>query len=216
MLAAWDSSLMQSTAGKVDHMKTPFVALLLMLGNAAQAEDYVDAKGKKVTMPLGTLSFADEVVSFAAGKPAAVARDSDPAAVLGVPNYDKKHDANFTTLGCGGTLSLRFTDNALVDGDGPDLYVFEVGPDIEPTSLSLSIDGEQWVEVGRIAGGSAEVDIHEWAKPGEAFHYVRLTDEKIACRSRCRARTSMPWARSAAGSSFRCRVRCSSTSTNSR
>jgi outer membrane protein OmpA-like peptidoglycan-associated protein len=28
---------------------------------------------------------------------------------LGKPHYDKK--TNYVTLGCGGTLSLRFTDN---------------------------------------------------------------------------------------------------------
>ena len=30
-------------------------------------------------------------------------------------------------------------------------------------------------------GGSAAVDIHAWAQPGEAFHFVRLTDRKSAC-----------------------------------
>ncbi|TNF73269.1 MAG: hypothetical protein EP299_08455 [Acidobacteria bacterium] len=59
------------------------------------------------------------------------------------------------TLGCGGTIVLRFEDNALVDLEGPDLHVFEIGPAVEPTSLAISPDGTTWTEVGKIAGGRA-------------------------------------------------------------
>ena len=141
-------------------------------------------KGKKIYFPLGDLSFADEVVSFQMGDPAPVEEAQDPHAALGPP--DRKHDGDrkVTTLGCGGVLTLRFVDNALVDVDGPDLYVFEVGADTEPTALSISTDGVHWVEVGKIAGGTAEVDISGKTKPGEVFHYVRLTDLKSACHGK--------------------------------
>jgi hypothetical protein len=39
------------------------------------------------------------------------------------------------TLGRGGSLTLAFTDNVLTGGGtpAPDLYIFEVGPDVEDT-----------------------------------------------------------------------------------
>lgn len=159
--------------------KTRIALLVWAVGPCAIAQDYADGKGGNVSIPLGDVSFADEVVSFEKGSPAAPEKNSRPEQALGRPDYDKK--TNYVTLGCGGSLSLRFTDNALVDVDGPDLYVFEIGPKIEATQLSLSTDGEHWVDVGTISGGSAQVDIHAWASAGDAFHFVRLTDRKSAC-----------------------------------
>lgn len=110
--------------------------LLLVFAGVAAGQEYVDEKGHKVSIPLGDISFADEVVVFEKGKPAAPAGNSQPEQALGPPDHDKK--TNYVTLGCGGTLALRFTNNALVDVEGPDLYVFEIGPNIEPTELSTS------------------------------------------------------------------------------
>ncbi len=76
---------------------------------AATGKEYPDGHGRKVYFPLGDISFADEVVSFNSGEPAASnERDRDPRQALGIPNYDKSNDTNYTTLGCGGTLTLSF------------------------------------------------------------------------------------------------------------
>ena len=80
-------------------------------------------------------------------------RDRDPKQGLGIPDYDESEDKNYVTLGCGGVLTLRFVDNGLIDIPGPDLYVFEIGPDVEPTNLAISEDGATWIEVGAIKGG---------------------------------------------------------------
>jgi OOP family OmpA-OmpF porin len=148
---------------------------------ASGPKDYKGKKGKIIHFPLGDLSFADEVVAFQMGNPAPVDEARDAAAALGPP--DRKHagDRKEVTLGCGGVLTLRFVDNALVDVDGPDLYVFELGDDTEPTDISISADGKQWIRVGNIAGGTGEMDISGTAKRGEAYHYVRLTDLRSAC-----------------------------------
>lgn len=146
-----------------------------------QGKSYPDGHGGKVYFPLGDISFADEVVAFSKGSPAAAEKDSDPQQALGIPDYDATNDRNYLTLGCGGTLVLRFIDNALIDIGGPDLYVFEIGPAIEPTRLSISQDGRRWVEIGRISGGKAEVDIAPFVKKAEAYHYVKLADLKTAC-----------------------------------
>lgn len=160
--------------------------VLLSWGVLAQSasemgKSYPDGHGGQVYFPLGDISFADEVVSFQKGDPAAAPRDSDPANSLGIPDYDDVADTGYVTLGCEGTLVLRFVDNALVDVEGPDLYVFEIGPAVEPTALAVSADGREWIEIGEISGGRAEVDIRPYTRPGEAFYYVRLTDLKTGC-----------------------------------
>jgi outer membrane protein OmpA-like peptidoglycan-associated protein len=149
-----------------------------------QQTTWKDSRGHEVKFPLGALSFADEVMSFEKGKPAAPDDASKPESLLGPPDYDKKKDANYVTLGCTGTVVVRFTDNALVDVQGPDLYVFEVGPQIEATDLAISVDGKTWLEVGRISGGTAQVDIAGKADPAESYSYVRLKDLKSGCGSK--------------------------------
>jgi OOP family OmpA-OmpF porin len=147
---------------------------------SSQPKDYSNGRGGKVHLPQGDISFADEVVSYQVGDPAPMAPYMDPQKALGPPDW-KGDTAGFVTLGCGGTLILKFTDNALVNIDGPDLFVFEVGNFIEPTMLSVSKDGKKWIEVGKISGGTAAVDIGDSVKSGEKFNYVRLTDLKSEC-----------------------------------
>ncbi len=115
--------------------------------------------------------------------PPSYKKDRDPKKALGIPDYDIKADINFTTLGCGGVLTLSFVDNALIDIDGPDLYVFEIGPVVEATNLEISEDGENWINVGEIKGGRADVDIKNFVKLGQIFHFVPLTDAKKDCGS---------------------------------
>lgn len=144
--------------------------------------DYRGKKGKIVHFPLGELSFADEVVAFQMGSPGPKPDATDPNSALGPPDRPPaKHMNKAVTLGCGGVLTLRFVDNALVDVPGPDLYVFEVGDDKEPTEVEISVDGKKWIDVGDSEGGTGEIDINGKAKAGEAYHYVRLTDLKAAC-----------------------------------
>ncbi len=160
---------------------TAAIAGLVSAAATAQPVSY-KSRGKAITFPQGQVSFADEVGSFRPGKPAGPPRNSHPSDALGPPDYTGK-DERYLTLGCGGALTLRFTDNALVDVAGPDLFVFEIGPDVEPTRLEISADGRTWIEVGRISGGTAAVDIHARAAPGEVYHFVRLTDLKSGCGS---------------------------------
>ncbi|MDM0117915.1 hypothetical protein QTI66_38155 [Variovorax sp. J22R133] len=161
-----------------------FSCLMPPIYGAAQTpKTYVDSRGNKIDFPLGDLSFADELVSFSIGAPAAKDPYSQSSAVLGPPNFrdDSQVPIPYTTLGCGGTIQLRFQDNALVDVKGPDLYVFEIGPAIEPTNLAISEDGLKWIDIGKVSGGTAAIDIAKYVRPGAVFHYVQLTDLKSDC-----------------------------------
>lgn len=138
-----------------------------------------------IVFPLGDRSFADEVVTYSPGTPGpAKERNRQPQEALGTPDDRTGMAGHNVTLGCGGTLELRFTDNALVDVEGPDLYVFEVGPAVEPTRLEVSVDGKAWVALGDISGGSTAVDLKGKVPDGDAFHYVRLVDLKKDCKGK--------------------------------
>jgi outer membrane protein OmpA-like peptidoglycan-associated protein len=155
---------------------------MLAMPLLAQPKDYKGKKGNIIHFPLGELSFADEVVSFDIGSPGPKQDATDPSSALGPPDRRPAKRMNkAVTLGCGGVLTLRFVDNSLVDVPGPDLYVFEVGDDTEPTDVAISADGKQWIRIGNIAGGTGEMDIKGKAKLDEAYHFVRLTDLRTAC-----------------------------------
>ena len=104
--------------------------------------------------------YADEVVSWAPGNPATSEGPSEPAFALGAPNFiDYDHYDTIATLGCGGQLVVRFTDNHLYDGDGADLKIYEAG-DPEVYLVEISADGNNWRTVGeKPVGGTAEFDI---------------------------------------------------------
>jgi len=143
---------------------------------------YPDGHGGYVYFPLADTSFADKAESYQMGNPPPSAEYRfPPGEALGIPSYNESTDRGYITLGCGGRLSLQFVDNALVDVPGPDLYVFEIGDALEPTRLEISANGKDWMNVGEIAGGRADVDIAKWAKGGHSFRYVRLTDLKSDC-----------------------------------
>lgn len=152
------------------------------------SKEYKDTRGARIVIPCGKLAFADRVVSFRMGSPSPKdARAMNPGSALGEPDYvsdetDLKLPV-FTavTLGCGGAVTLEFTKVRLIDVEGPDLHVFEVGPAVEPTLLEISKDGVAWINIGRISGGKASVDIHNFVAPGDQFRFVRLTDLKEGC-----------------------------------
>lgn len=136
---------------------------------------YMDSRKKYIYLPFGARSFADKVISHELGDP----KGSNANGALGEPDMPHLNtfDAHpmICNIGIKGTLTLEFTDNALANVNGPDLYVFEMGA-LEPTILEISKDGINWIEVGKIRGGTAQVDIEPYVEPGDTFNFVRLTD----------------------------------------
>jgi len=150
---------------------------------ATGGQSYPDGHGGEVFFPMGDASFADSVSHYSRGHPAPRDYAARPEAALGKPNFAEQDRGSFTTLGCAGELVLSFDDNALIDVAGPDLYVFEIGPDVEPTGLAVSNNGESWVRVGRISGGKAEIDLAPYASGNTDFRYVKLVDLMSGCSS---------------------------------
>ena len=136
-------------------------------------DTFIDSRKKMVYLPLGNLSFADSVVSFKPGEPEGL----HPEEALGPSQGDASLRTDCAFLGSGGILTLYFEDNSIIDVNGPDLFIFEMAI-IEPTNLEISKNGVEWINVGKIEGGTAFVDIKDFVKPGETFNYLRLTDLK--------------------------------------
>ncbi len=125
--------------------------------------------------------FADGVVAWRVGNPAWSEGISEPDFALGPPDYAGSHlDRSIATLGCGGQITLAFTDNELADGPGADLRVFEPG-DEEVYRVEISTDGADWRGLGDFTGGAA-IDIAAVAGPEERFRFVRITDLKVVCK----------------------------------
>jgi OOP family OmpA-OmpF porin len=139
-------------------------------------------QGSTVLFSGGDISWADSVVSFRSGDPAPK-RSADPNAALGKPDYrgidDARDESTYVSLGHGGELVLALTDNVLVDGEGPDLAIFEIGPEIEPILVAIGEDGQNvMLPVGRVEGSTCTVDIAPYVKPGQRFGFIKLTDAK--------------------------------------
>jgi hypothetical protein len=120
------------------------------------------------------ISFADQVVDFKAGEDTGFPH-ADPLNALGPPDHTSG-EVNWVSLGYGGSLTVKFTDNYLIDVDGPDLYVFEIGGSAEKFKVEISKDGTNWIDLGTVSGQPAILDIQDKVTPGDKFSYVRITD----------------------------------------
>lgn len=140
----------------------------------AEAEFY-----KGVDFPEGVVSFADEVIEY---QPSSKVRSpyNDPQQALGIPNAGSV--SKCVSLGDEGILVLKFTDNSLTTSgdDSYDLWIFEGGSETELTSVEISINGIDWINVGSTESQISGIDIDAYIGSGvildEKYGYVRLTD----------------------------------------
>ena len=104
---------------------------------------------------------------------------NDPLAVLGLPDYNGSTGA--VSLGNANLpvpstaeLIVRFTNNSLTTSgtSAADLHLFEVGTDIEPFLLAISIDGISWVDLGSFQGQPASIDIDAFAGVTQGAQYA--------------------------------------------
>lgn len=139
---------------------------------------------ESIYLPLGKISFADKLVSFKVGNPSPIKKYRDSTQCLHEPNYKSYRIPNFVSLGCGGVLTVEFTDNGFMNLPGDDLYIFEVGPSREAAKVEISENGIDWVYAGKIAGGKSSIDLSdEGINKETVFYFLRIIDLKELCRS---------------------------------
>ena len=152
--------------------------LLPMTVAAEDMEDviYTDNRGNQIIIPGGAKSCATKVVDFSAGDPwTNDERAMNPDDILGVPDYDRNADTNYLCLGAYGSVTLEF-DIFITDGDGMDIYVFEIGPAVEATKVEVSSDLKNWIYVGDVDGSLSGVDLNGKVPTDGKYKYVRITD----------------------------------------
>lgn len=171
--------------------KTLFAGMVLVISLAISWPAYAVFIGNSqggADFPQGAASFADMLVGYTPGLVGANPTEPHRGAfnALGLPNYagvnscPTQAGCTFVSLGDGGSIVLRFVDNKLTgSGDNTfDLWVFEVGPDIEDTFVDISVDGLIWNAVGKVFGSTAGIDIDAFGfGPGDLFSFIRLTDD---------------------------------------
>lgn len=160
-----------------------------VVGNQPKTPPNAPVRNGQIHFPMGAISFVDQVISYSPS-----ARNAPPRAlrernnILGEPDHDSDGDARtvcsshqscpLVALGQGGRIELRFTDNVLTgSGDETaDLWIFGAGPGARLT-VEIGVDGEEWLPVGEVDGGSTGVDIDAYGFGRyTAFSYVRLID----------------------------------------
>jgi hypothetical protein len=134
------------------------------------------------------LVFAEALAGFSPG-PGPLPQFLTPLEALGAPDYDPNAPGAGTcsdsqqatvTVGVGGSLTLEFQSSS-ISGSGtpdPDLWIYERGPDVEATFVSLSADGVNWSPVGLVAGAVSSIDLDAFGfGPLDLFRFVRLVDD---------------------------------------
>ncbi len=125
-------------------------------GMPLPAEDAAKADDNDPKKPT---PFLDRVVMFQRGSGGGNGEDKLPDIVLGPPQGGGKLEAgrDVLSLGEGGSITVEFVDNEVVDGPGPDFIVFEnpflAAPGNDPdfgffelARVEVSFDGESWTE----------------------------------------------------------------------
>ncbi|MBR6653418.1 MAG: S-layer homology domain-containing protein [Oscillospiraceae bacterium] len=157
------------------------MCLSLLPMTALAAEDmedviYTDNRGNQITIPGGAKSCATKVVDFTAGYPwTSDERAMNPEDILGAPDYNASTDENYLCLGAYGSITLEF-DIFITDGEGIDIYVFEIGGHVEATKVEVSTDLVTWIEVGTAEGSLCGVDMNGKVPADGKYKYVRITD----------------------------------------
>lgn len=163
-----------------------YIALILLTtsgySQSMHKYHYTGSDGQRVYLPLGKVSFADKVAHFRIGypKPISIFRDSSQA--LYQPDYKGYNSPDFISLGCKGSIILKFTDNGFMNMKGHDLIVFEVGPSRERSLVEVSTDGREWHTAGITQGGTSKLEFDDRKiDPNLIFYYVRIRDVKDEC-----------------------------------
>jgi MYXO-CTERM domain-containing protein len=164
-------------------LSTITIALLTLAASTASAQDPVEYEG--ITFNAGESSFADSVERYELNDNTDVGEGwDDPQDALGVPDYDPDTETGAVSLGNApdegtpGELIVAFDGNRLIDVEGDDLYIFEVGTTAEASRVAVSNDLVTWYDLGVIEGDTRGVDLGEFPEIPEdaAFQYVRLMD----------------------------------------
>ena len=154
-------------------------ALVCLLGvGDANAEEFGG-----IEFPHGEDSFAESVTNYELNDNTDVETGTDepfddPSRAIGPPDNKGVALGNAPDEGTSGELIVAFDSNRLINIEGDDLYIFEIGPQAEKSIIAISTDGEEWVDIGMIEGSTRSLDLANFPEipDNAAYRYVRLRD----------------------------------------
>lgn len=170
---------------KISTLAAGIVAIIGLGGMAPAHAVFIGNTQGGTDFPQGAISFADALVSYSPNGPPSVPHQGAFNA-LGLPDYAGDNscttqvDCTFVSLGGGGSIVLRFDDNKLSgsNSNALDIWIFEVGPNVEDTFVDISMDGLNWFAMGKVFGSTAGIDIDAFGfTSADLFGFVRLTDD---------------------------------------
>jgi OOP family OmpA-OmpF porin len=132
--------------------------------------------------PMGAASFSDSVISYDPGSSDEImGNDQDKkyhkaGSSIGIPNFDALEDTGSVSLGRGGCIVLKFSDNILLNGNGPDLCVFLSDLNSEEVHVLISQDGNVYRSIGNVSKEHPFADISPRGETGARYSYVKLRD----------------------------------------
>ena len=147
------------------------------------------------------LSFADYIIDYSPECPDNLVDPyMTPTDALGVPDNDPSIGGlglGRVTLGEGGSITVGFSNNLVTNtgNSDPDVWVFEVGSDVEGTTLDfrpfdaatistlnangiLDVDGDGYYEFGAIGGATSSIDL-DAIVPGLVFGEIKFDAIKL-------------------------------------
>ena len=133
--------------------------------------------------PMGNISFADSVISYDPGALGEGTGDEPDSAYqsadmgLGPPDTNTEKDTGYVSLGKGGFIILKFTNNVLIDGPGPDLHIFQREDAGERIHVWISEDCNIFIYIGEVSVENPDLDIGPYANPGTVYPYIKLRDD---------------------------------------
>lgn len=128
--------------------------------------------------PTPGTAFVDKVVRYTPGT-GAVPKYKDPDAMLGEPDLvESPCCTGMVQLGQEGSILVAFTDNAIVDGSGPDFEVFGESARDDYLLIEVSENGEMWHAFEVVDESPGGLDLADVGL--ETASFVRITDVQPA------------------------------------
>ena len=156
-----------------------------LFAQSGRGKSYRIDRNKSIYLPLGKISFADKLIAYKVGSPSPKQIYRDSIQCLHEPNYTSYSIPDFISLGCGGSLTVQFTDNGLMNLKGDDIYIFEVASKKESSKIEVSTNGKDWIYAGKVFGGTSKLDLSdEHIDSYTVFYFLRVTDLKDLCKSK--------------------------------
>jgi hypothetical protein len=117
---------------------------------------------------------ADQVIDFAPG-PGSSSSYADPQALLGPPDMVASPCCQgIVQLGRGGSITVAFADNSIIDRNGADFQVFGEPMGDDFLRVEVSADGVTWKAFPKVSESPDPLDLADVGL--EQAAYVRLTD----------------------------------------